>query len=354
MPVTLAQAQVNMAADVDYAVIDNLRRNSWLLNNMVWDDTVSPGTGGGSLIYGYTRLLTPSTAQFREFNKEYPANEAKREPKSVQLRPLGGAFNVDRVLSNLGPAATNEIMFQMAQKLTSVRTRFQQELITGDTAVDASGFDGLDKALVGQSTEYLPLNEGVTTGYVDWSPATVNSQDKAMSAFDALDDFLSRIFSSQTGSGDVGADGSVPAGVRAILGNTVSISRIKSLARRAAQFTSDRDALGTLVERYGNWVLVDLGDRADGAAPIIPIRSADTDGGGAGGVITGLTDIYAVSIGLDAFHGAAMAARPLVQTWLPDFSVAGAVKSGEIEMGPVAAVLRNTKAAGVLRNVKVR
>lgn len=272
----------------------------------------------------------------------------------MQLRPLGGAFNVDRVLSNLGPAATNEIMFQMAQKLTSVRTRFQQELITGDTAVDASGFDGLDKALVGQSTEYLPLNEGVTTGYVDWSPATVNSQDKAMSAFDALDDFLSRIFSSQTGSGDVGADGSVPAGVRAILGNTVSISRIKSLARRAAQFTSDRDALGTLVERYGNWVLVDLGDRADGAAPIIPIRSADTDGGGAGGVITGLTDIYAVSIGLDAFHGAAMAARPLVQTWLPDFSVAGAVKSGEIEMGPVAAVLRNTKAAGVLRNVKVR
>lgn len=354
MPVTLAQAQVNMAADVDYAVIDNLRRNSWLLNNMVWDDTVTPGTGGGSLIYGYTRLLTPSTAQFREFNKEYGVSEAKRESKSVNLRPLGGAFNVDRVLANLGPAATNEIMFQMAQKLTSVRTRFQQEMILGDTAVDAAGFDGLDKALVGQSTEYLPLNEGVTTGYVDWTAATINSQDKAMGAFDALDDFLSRIFRSQTGSGDTGAAGSIPAGLTAILGNTVSISRIKSLARRAAQFTSDRDDLGTLVERYGNWVLVDLGDRADGASPIIPIRAADTDGGGAGGTITGLTDIYAVSIGLDAFHGAAMAGRPLVQTWLPDFTVAGAVKTGEVEMGPVAGVLRNTKAAGVLRNVKVR
>ncbi|MBL1100140.1 major capsid protein [Streptomyces coffeae] len=354
MPVTLAQAAINTQADVDYAVIDNLRRNSWLLNNMVWDDTVTPGTGGGSLTYGYTRLLAPSSAAFRRFNEEYVPNQASRERKTVELHPLGGAFNVDRKLANLGPAATNEIMFQMSQKLTSVRTRFQQEMILGDTAVDDAGFDGLDKALTGQSTEYLPLNEGISTGYLDWSPATVTTEDIAMTAFDAFDDFLSRIVGSQTGSGDTGADGSVPAGVKAILGNTKSISRIKSLARRAAQYTSDRDSLGVLIERYGDWVLVDLGDRADGSAPIIPIRSADTDGGGAGGVISGLTDIYAISLGLDAFHGAAMAGTPLVQTWLPDFTVAGAVKTGEVEMGPVAAVLRNTKSCGVLRNVKVR
>jgi hypothetical protein len=182
----------------------------------------------------------------------------------------------------------------------------------------------------------------------------VTTEDIAMSAFDAFDDFLSRIMGSQTGSGDQGADGSVPAGVKAVLGNTKSISRIKSLARRASQFTSERDSLGMLIEKYGDWVLVDLGDRADGSAPIIPIRSADTDGGGAGGTITGLTDIYAVSLGLDAFHGAAMAGTPLIETYLPDFSQPGAVKTGEVEMGPVAAVLRNTKACGVLRNVKVR
>lgn len=354
MPVTLAQAALNTQADIDYAVIDNLRRNSWLLNNMVWDDTVTPSTGGGSLVYGYTRLLAPSSASFRTFNQEYAPNEASRERKTVDLHPLGGAFSVDRTLASLGPAASNEIMFQMSQKLTSMRTRFQQELILGDTAVDAAGFDGLDKSLTGQSTEYLPINEGISTGYIDWSPATVTTEDLAMSSFDALDDFLSRIMGSQTGSGDGGADGSIPAGVKAILGNTKSVSRIKSLARRASQFTSERDGLGNLIERYGDWVLVDIGDRADGSAPIIPIRSADTDGGGAGGTITGLTDIYAVSLGLDSFHGATVAGKPLVQTWLPDFSLAGAVKSGEVEMGPVGAVLRNTKSCGVLRNVKVR
>ena len=44
MPVTLAQAQLNTQADIDFAVIDNLRRNSWLFNNFVWDDTLITGT----------------------------------------------------------------------------------------------------------------------------------------------------------------------------------------------------------------------------------------------------------------------------------------------------------------------
>ncbi|MFI1371341.1 major capsid protein [Streptomyces longwoodensis] len=354
MPVTLAQAQLNTTADIDFAVIDNLRRNSWLLNNFVWDDTVTPGTGGGSLTYGYTRLLAPSLAAFRRFNEEYVPSQASRERKTVELHPLGGAFTVDRKLARLGPAASNEISFQLSQKLTSVRTRFQQELILGDTAVDDAGFDGLDKALVGQSTEFLPINEGLTTGYLDWSPATVDTEAKAMTAFDFFDAFLARIMGSQTGSGDTGAQGSIPAGVKAILGNTTTIARIKSLARRASQFTSDKNELGMQIDRYGDWVLVDLGDRADGSGPIIPIQTRDPDGAGAGGNITGLTDIYAVSLGLDAFHGAAMAGTPLVETYLPDFTQPGAVKSGEVEMGPVAAVLRNTKACGVIRNVKVR
>jgi hypothetical protein len=37
------------------------------------------------------------------------------------------------------------VSFQLQQLLTSIRVRFQQELILGDTAVDAKGFDGLSK-----------------------------------------------------------------------------------------------------------------------------------------------------------------------------------------------------------------
>ncbi|MFD0429435.1 hypothetical protein ACFQ60_22430 [Streptomyces zhihengii] len=66
------------------------------------------------------------------------------------------------------------------------------------------------------------------------------------------------------------------------------------------------------------------------------------------------TDIYALRFGLDGFHGVSMAGAPLVQTWLPDFSTSGAVKTGEVELGPAAVVLKRTKAAAVFRNILVR
>lgn len=350
MPVTLAQAQINSRSDIDHAVIDNLRRYSWLLDQMVFDDTVTPGTGGASLVYGYTLLTQARNASFRAINTEYTASQALREQRSVTLKPLGGAFTVDRILSDLGPAQTNEVLFQLQQLLTSTKIKFQDELINGDIAVNANGFDGLDKLLTGTTTEYTP---GGTAAYADWSMATVDTQAEANSRLDEIDEWLSRIVPSTVGGGDQGVSGALPPGVKAILGNTRSIGRIRSLARWAAMYTSEKDDLGRKIDRYGDWVLVDIGDNAEGSAPVIPVETRDPDGGGGGGNITNLTDLYAVSFGLDAFHGATMAGKPLVKTWMPDFNTAGAVKSGEVEMGPAAAVVRNTKACGVFRNVKV-
>lgn len=352
MPVTLAQAQVNTQNDVDYAVIDNLRRYSWLLDQIVFDDTVNPGTGGGTLTYGYTRLTAARPAAFRQYNQEYAPAQASRTRYTVDLKPLGGSFNIDRVLARLGAAATNEMEFQSQQLLTSIRTKFQEELILGDSATD-DGFDGLDKSLTGTSTEYLPVNEGVTTGYLDWTAGTINTQALAMAALDKLDDFLSRIVPSHTGGGDQGSAGALPPGVKAIVGNTTSITRVRALARWAAMYTAVDDSLGRKIESYGQWVLVDLGDRSLGSAPIVPIQTRDADGAGGGGNITGLTDVYAVSFGMDALHGASLAGQPLVNAYMPDLQLPGAVKTGEIEMGPVAAVVRNTRACGVLRNLKV-
>ena len=339
MPVTLAQAQVNVQNDVDYAVIDNLRRYSWLFDQIVFDDTVTPGTGGGTLTYGYTRLTSAAPAGFREYNKEYVPGQATRQRFTSDLKPLGGAFNLDRVLANLGAATTNELTFQMQQLLVAIPARFQQEMILGDTAVDATGFDGISKALVGSTTE---ITAGSISGSNDWTPGTVITQALANQRLDELDEVLSRIVPSHVGGGDQGAPGALPPGVKAIIGNTKSITRVRALARWAAQFTSTKDDLGRQIDSYGDWRLIDIGDMYDGSAPIIPITSG------------GLTDLFAVTFGLDAFHGASVAGHQLVQTWMPDFSVAGAVKSGEVEMGPVAGVLKNTKACAVLRGVKVQ
>ncbi|MER6748061.1 major capsid protein [Streptomyces fungicidicus] len=70
--------------------------------------------------------------------------------------------------------------------------------------------------------------------------------------------------------------------------------------------------------------------------------------------VSGLTDLYAVRMGLDGFHGVTTVGGQIVSTYLPDFTSAGAVKKGEVEMGPVAVVLKATKAAAVFRNLKVQ
>jgi hypothetical protein len=339
VPVTLAQAAINTQSDVDYAVIDNFRRYSWLMDQIVFDDTVTPGTGSGALNYAYTRLISAAPASFRALNSEYTPGQATRNRFSVDLKPLGGAFTIDRVMANLGPQATNEVSFQLQQVLTSVKIRFLQEVILGDTAVDATGFDGMSKSLTGTITE---RTAGYTAaGNGNWSPATVTSQALAQQRLDELDDWLAGIVPSHTGGGDQGAPGALPPGTKAILGNTRSITRLKALARWAAMYTETKDDLGRTIRSYGDWVLEDLGDRYDGASPIIPMSGNNTD-------------LYAVTFGLDAFHGAAVAGNPLVQTWLPDYSIAGAVKSGEVEMGPVAMVLKNTRSAAVLRGVQVQ
>lgn len=353
MAITLAQAQVNVQDDVSFAVIDDLRRYSWLLDRIVFDDVVNP-TGGANLTYGYTRLVTPRTASFRALNSEYTPGKATRQRYTVDLKPHGGAFEIDRVLANLGQSATNEVTFQMQQLMTATQQKWQEELINGDTAVDADGFDGLDKSLTGTETEYDPLDNGVTAGYLDWTMGTVVTQALAMAALDQLDAMLSTITPSKTGGGDLGTPGALPPGEKAIVGNTKLITRIRALARWAGMYTVEMDSLGRKIERYGDWVLVDLGNGQLGSSPIVPIYSADADGAGGGSTITGLTDLYAVTFGMDALHAAAVANKPLVETWLPDFTTSGAVKSGEVEMGPTAMVLKSTKSCGVLRKIKVQ
>jgi hypothetical protein len=331
MPVTLAQAQVNTQTDIDYMVIDNFRRYSYVLDSMTFDDTVNPGTGGATLTYGYVRLTGAGSSAFRAVNTEYTPGQATRASTTVTLKPLGGSFNVDRILANLGPAQTNEVNFQLNQLLLSTRTRFQQEVILGDTAVDANGFDGLSKLLTGTANEQTTATNWVT-------PAT---QIAAQQELDKLDELLSRVIPSTVGSGDIGAPGALPAGLKAILGNTKSIHQLKRLARWAAMATTTQDAAGRRVDMYGEWALVNIGDRQDGSGPIIPITSD-------------ATDIYAVTFGLDALHGASVAGSPLVRTFMPDFSLAGAVKTGEVEMGPLAICLRNLKSAAVYRSITVQ
>jgi hypothetical protein len=323
MPVTLAQAKLNAVDAVDLNVIDEFRKSSFLLNALTFDDAVAPGGNASTLTYGYTRLATQPTAQFRAINSEYVPSEVTKVRASVDLKVLGGAFQIDRILDRASAAA--ETALQMNQKIKAATTLFHQSVILGDPAADANSFTGLSKILAGTSTE---VNAGAVA---DWS--AIDTKQEALAEIARVDEWLASL--------DERPD--------VIFGNRRALAKFKVIASWSDFIDKSTDAFGRSITAYDGIPLVDLGDRVGENNPIIPVESRTV-----GTAQTNLTDLYAVRFGLDGFHGVSLSGgTPLIRAWLPDFTTAGAVKTGEVELGPVAVALKRTKAASVLRNVKV-
>ncbi len=326
MPLTLLEAKATMQDKLLQTTIDEFRRSSLLLDRLTFDDAVSPGTGGSTLSYGYTRLKTPSTAQSRALNQEYTANQAVREKTSTSLSIFGGKFELDRVLQSTS-GSLDEINFQMQQKILGARNLFHYEIINGDEAVDANSFDGLNKILTGTTTE---INTDKVTDL------TALNEAGSRAFLEIIDNFLSELDGRPT----------------MIMGNSKLINKIKSVARWAGYYNRTQDAFGQTVDNYDNIPLVDLGyfyNPATSTTDPVTKTLSRTVGGKAA---TGLTDLYAVSLGLDGFHGVSPKGGVGITSYLPDLAKPGVIKAGEVEM--VAGVaLKATRKAGVLRNIKI-
>ncbi|WP_435610812.1 major capsid protein [Streptomyces sp. C10-9-1] len=332
MPTSLTEARNNAQDDVDVQVIDEFRKSSDILDRLTFDNVVSP-TGGDTLTYGYRRLITQRSADFRPLNTEYTPAEVSTQRYTVDLVPLGGSFQIDRVIARIGPSASGAVTLNMQQLIKASRAKFADAVINGDKAVETNGFDGLSKILTGSSTEYLPVNNGVAEGYVDWT--AINDKASALAAQRHVDDWLATM--------DDAPD--------VIYGNRKTLSLFKTIAAWTDQLDKGTDAFGRPVNAYNGIQLVDLKSRAGSNTDVIELVTRDPDG--AGGNVSGLGDLYAIRYGLDGFHGASVGGgSPLVNTWLPEFDRSGAVKVGEVEMGPVAPVLKATRAAAVFRNIK--
>ena len=323
--ITLAEAKVGMADKVDQKVVDTFRRSSLLLDKLVFDNAISPGTGGSTLTYGYIQLKTPSTAAVRQINSEYTAGEAKREEKTTKAVVMGGKFQIDRVL--IGTAgAVDELAFQTEQKVKATANYFNNLVINGNKSNSGTGvlntFDGLDKLLTGTETEI--------TSAVDVSTdALMGSNYNAL--LDEVDAFLSTL------------DGKPSM----LLMNNKMLTKMRSAARRAGYYASSRDEFGRVVETYNDIPMYDMGKYYDGTntVDIIPETAASSSA-------EGKTDIYAVTIGLDGFHGVSPTGSKVINSYMPDLNEPGAVKDGEVEL--IAGVaLKNTNKAGVLRGIKI-
>lgn len=318
--ITLAEAKVGMADKVDQNVVDTFRRSSYLLDKLVFDNAISPGTGGSTLSYGYIQLKTPSTASVRTINSEYTPGEAKREEKTSKAIIMGGKFQIDRVLIGTS-GAVDELAFQAEEKIKATSNEFHNLVINGNSASSGSGvlntFDGLDKILTGTETEITSAVDVSTSAKMD---AGYNA------LLDEVDAFLTKLADKPT----------------MLLMNEDLLTKMRSAARRAGYHKSERDEFGRVVEYYNDIPMIDVGKYYNGSTTqnVIPTNAS-----------TGKTDLYAVKIGLDAFHGISPTGSKFIQSFMPDLNASGAVKDGEVEL-VAGVVLKNSTKAGVLEEYK--
>lgn len=317
MAITLEQAKVGMADKVDQQVVDMFRRSSLLLDRMTFDNAISPGIGGSTLVYGYTQLKTPSTAAVRAINTEYTPGEAIREEKTAKAVIMGGSFQVDRVIQSTS-GAIDELVFQADEKVKAVSNFFTNAVING---TNSTTFDGLKTLLTGSSTEYTATADLTTSAAID-----TNYQH----FLDELDEFISGL--------DGGAD--------MLIMNRKMLGKLRGIARRAGYFALSRDEFGRVVETYNGITLMDAGQYFDGTKSVDIVADTTAASG-----TPGTSDIYAVKFGLDAFHGISPTGTKVVQTYMPNLAEPGAVKKGEVEL--VAGVaLKNTLKAGRMTGIK--
>lgn len=325
MAITLAEAKVGMADKVDQNVVDTFRRSNLLLDKLVFDNAISPGTGGSTLTYGYIQLQTPSTAAVRTINSEYTAGEAKRTEKTAKAVVMGGKFEIDRVLIGTS-GAVDELAFQAEQKVKATSNYFNNLTINGSKASSGTGvlntFDGLDKLLTGTETEI--------TSAVD-----ISTSAKMDSSYNALLDEVDAFLSTLDGKPSM------------LLMNEKMLTKMRAAARRAGYYSRSKDDFGRVVEAYNDIPMYNMGKYYNGSATvdIIPTSTPTSSAEGS-------TDIYAVTIGLDGFHGISPTGSKVISSFMPDLNAPGAVKNGEVEL-VAGVVLKNTNKAGVLRGIKI-
>ena len=314
MAVTLAQSKLNVTDDLQLGVIDEFRKSSWLMNNLTFADVASPVGGGNGYTYAYTRLITQPTADFRAVNSEYTPAEVTKQRYTADLKIFGGSFEIDRIIAKTG-GIVDEMTLQMQQKIKAASALFNDTVINGNSSTDANAFDGLDVALTGSDTE--------------WNNTTID-----LSTADAIktngDAFLLMLHKCL---------GKLDGQPSAFLCNADMKATLEYLAKYQGRYQESQDDFGNYYSMYNGIPIIDVGTKAGSNEAVI---ANGTDG----------SSLYIVRLGLDGFHAVSRANAPIIETWMPDFSTSGAVKTGEVEM--VAAVaLKATKAAGVIRKIKV-
>lgn len=292
--ITLAELATNSDDKLVQGFINEIITDSYLLGAMTFDDCLT-SSGTSDLSYSYKRVKTPMVAKFRALNTEPEKTKPEIERITTSVGILSDAWDMDRVTKQ---AAEDLYQLHIEGSKKAIIRAFNHAVINGDTTVEENGFDGLNKAVTGSSTEIVSKVD-LSTIDKDSALAFANEMDTLLSLLVRDPDVL-------------------------LVSNAMKV-KINAICRVLGIANVTTDSVG---HRVSTWDGIPLEAMKDGALT--------TD------------DIYPVCLGLDEFHGITLNGSDAISVNLPDWTKPGAVKTGDAEF-VCGCALKQTKAAGVLR-----
>lgn len=292
--ITLEELATNSDSKLVQGFVNEIITDSYLLSAMTFDDCLT-STGTSDLSYTYKRVKTPMEAKFRALNTEPAKTRPEIERITTSVAILSDSWDMDRVAKD---AAEDLYALYLEESKNAIIRGFNKTVINGDADTEADGFDGLDKAVKGTSTDMASK--------VDLSVIT---KDSALAFAEEMDTFLSLLMRTP----DV-----------LMVSPTMKV-KVNAVCRVLGLSNVTMDGAG---HRVASWDGIRLEELRDGALTT--------------------NDVYAACLGMDGFHGITLKGDKAVTVALPDWTSPGAVKSGDAEL-VCGCALKATKAAGVLR-----
>lgn len=292
--ITLEELATNSDDKLVQGFINETITDSFLLSRMTFDDCLT-SSGTSDLAYTYKRVKTPMEAQFRAINTEPKKTKPEIERVTTRVAILSDSWDMDRVTKD---AAEDLYQLYLEGSKNAIIRKFNKAIINGDTATEADGFDGLNKALTGSDTEI--------SSAVDLSTIT---KDSALAFAEEMDTLLSLL----TRTPD------------ALMVSPTMKVKINAICRVLGINNITMDTAGKSVS---SWDGIHIEEMRDGALTT--------------------NDIYVVCFGMEDFHGITLKGGNAIGVHLPDWDAPGAVKTGDAEF-VCGCALKKTKAAGVLR-----
>lgn len=230
------------------------------------------------------RVNTVEDAAFRPVGGSYTESTISPEVVTEGISPMGGAFEIDRLMLEVAEDPATSRAIQLENKFRSIKYKFHDQLVNGDRAVDEMGFDGLKKRV-----DVLPASQKIlaATGGLDVKASTSNQH----TFLDKVHELVYAVADHKPDFIITGKDGYLV---------------LSSVARRAALLDVTRDQYDRVVVKFMGVPVVDVGTKGDQSTQII----TKTEDPGDGGLDT--TSYYAVRLGAEQYLGGIQAHSPKI------------------------------------------